>query len=232
MLSVKVYLLSLCCLALLMLPFSEFLASQQSVNSKITVINEVTKEQLQNKVLLDAREFKTCQASSVTGAICLPTNTFHSPQGNLASFYNIAWAFSTAGLEDTDDVLIFSDKDQDRMALSGILFLSGQHKVSYWSGKVSELQKLLGESSGKSRGVIRSHIYRGTMRDNYLVLPDEIKKLQKLRWRVVGADKLSSELSLKERKLIISGKQHPIKNIAKFAELNAKGKHQLLLSID
>lgn len=230
-LSVKADLLTLCYLALSTLPFSASLASQQAVDSKITILSKVTKEQLQNKVLLDARELKTCQTSSVTGAKCLPTNTFHSPQGNLASFYNIAWAFSTAGLKETDDVLIFSDKAQDRAALAGLLFLSGQHKVSYWSGEVTDLQRLLSKAPGKGRGIIRSHIYRGVMRDKYIALPSEIKKLQKMGWRVVGAGKLASEPSSKERKLIINGKQ-PIKNIAKFAELNAKGHDQLLLSID
>jgi hypothetical protein len=221
----------LSCLILSALPVSVLLASTQTNHSKITIINTATQAQLKNKVLVDARNLKSCQASSVTGAKCLPADTFHSKKGDLASFYDIGWAFGTANLKETDDVLVFADEPQDRNALAGLLFLAGHHKVAYWSGKVSELQKLVGSAAGQSRGILRTHIYLGIMRDNYIALSNEIESLKKKGWQVILESNLKPGFKLKNKKLLIAGKS-PIKNIATFAQLQAEGKHQLLLSID
>jgi len=227
----KNIMLCLCLLILLAHPISTAIASAQTIQSKITIINTTKKEQLKNRVLLDARDLKICQASSVSGAKCLAANTFHSNQGDLASFYDIGWAFGTANLKETDDVLIFADKAQDRNALAGLLFLAGHQKVSVWTGKISELQKLLGSAAGQGRGILRSEIYSGIMRDHYIALPDEIEALDKNGWQIVIVPNLKPDLELKDKKLLIAGKS-PIKNIATFAQLQAEGQHHLLLSID
>lgn len=217
-------------LILLSQPTSVVLASARSTLSKITILNTETQIQLKNRVLLDARDLKVCNTSSVTGAKCLPANTFYSKQGDLASFYDIGWAFGTANLKETDDVLVFADKPQDRNALAGLLFLAGHHKVSFWSGKIADLQKLFGSDAGQSRGIVRSHIYSGVMRDNSIALPDEIEALEKKGWLIANASNLKPNLKLKDKKLLITG-ENPIKNIATFAQLNAEGQHHLLLSI-
>lgn len=223
--------LELCFSLLLVHPISTVLASAQTIQSKITILNTATQEQLKNRVLLDARDLKICQTSSVSGAKCLPANTFHSKQGDLASFYDIGWAFGTANLKETDDVLVFADEAQDRNALAGLLFLAGHHKVSYWSGKVSELQKILGSAAGQSRGILRTHIYSGVMRDSYIALLYEIEVLEKNGWQIANVSNIEPDLKLKDKKLLIAGKS-PIKNIATFAQLQAEGHHQLLLITD
>ena len=223
--------LELCFSLLLVQPISTVLASAQTIQSKITILNTATQEQLKNRVLLDARDIKICQTSSVSGAKCLAANTFHSKQGDLASFYDIGWAFGTANLKETDDVLVFANVPQDRNALAGLLFLAGHQKVSIWSGKISELQKLLGSAAGQGRGILRSEIYSGVMRDHYIALPDEIEALEKNGWQIVIVPNLKPDHELKYKKLLIAGKS-PIKNIATFAQLQAEGQHHLLLSID
>jgi hypothetical protein len=214
-------------LLLIALPFHAAQAGQ----SKINILTSTTATQLKQMVLLDARNLKACLTSSVAGAKCLPANTFHSKKGDLASFYDIGWAFGTANLKETADVLVFADEPQDRYALSGLLFLAGHHKVSYWSGKISELQKLLGSAAGWSRGILRTNIYRGIMRDNYIALPNEIEAFQNNGWQIALTSKLNPGLKLKNKKLLIAGIS-PITNIATFAQLLAEGHYQLLLSLD
>jgi len=218
-------------LVLIVQTSSALLASNQTIPSKISILNSATKAQLNNMVLLDARNLKVCQTISVTGAKCLPANTFHSKQGNLASFYDIGWAFGTANLKETDDVLVFADQPQDRNALAGLLFLAGHHKVSYWSGKVSKLQNLLGSAGGQSRGILRTRIYQGIMRDHYIVSPNEFEKLKQNGWQLTLNSDFQAGIKLTNKKLLIAGTS-PIQNIATFAQLQAKGQNQLLLSID
>ena len=212
------------------------LFTSQLTASTINTLKKVSSAtDLQQVVLLDARDLKTCQRSSVKGAKCLPANTFHSQTDQLASFYDIGWAFGTADLKETDHVLVFADKALDRNFLAGLLFLSGQHKISTWLGKTSDLQKVIGEGAGNNRGILRTHIYSGLMRDNYIAQPNEIKILQKKGWRlvsesIVNPSNKTIQKSIDE-KLIVWGPS-PIKNIATFAQLKAEGRHQILLSID
>ena len=197
-------------------------------NSKINILGSTSLSELQQMVLLDARDLKVCQSSSVKGAKCLPANTFHSQKGQLASFGDIRWAFGTANLKEVDNVLVFSDKPRDRELLTGLLFLAGQHKITYWTGEVSELQLLLGKAAGQSRGILRTHIYSGIMRDNYIALDNKIKTLQNSGWQLVttSVPKLNNE-----KKLLITGPS-PITNISTFTKLHSEGQHQLLVKIN
>ena len=197
-------------------------------NSKINILSSASLSELQQMVLLDARDLKACQTFSVKGANCLPAKTFHSKSGQLASFNDIRWALGTASLKETDNVLIFADKNEDRDLLAGLLFLAGQHKITYWNWKMSELQNLLGKASGQSRGILRTHIYSGIMRDSYIALPNEIGALQNSGWQLAttSALKLNNEM-----KLLITGSP-PIKNLSTFTKLYAEGQHQLLVSIN
>ncbi len=212
------------------------LLTSQLAASTINTLKKVSSAiDLQQVVLLDARDLKTCQTSSVKGAKCLPANTFHSQKNQLASFYDIGWAFGTADLKETDHVLVFADKPQDRNFLAGLLFLAGQHKISTWLGKISDLQKALGKGVGNNRGILRTHIYSGLMRDNYIAQTNEIDILQQKGWRLISESRVNpSNKTIQksiDEKLIVWGSS-PIKNIATFAQLQAEGQHQILLSID
>lgn len=217
-------------LASLTLFTSQLAASAISSVKKVSSLTD-----LQQVVLLDARDLKICQTSSVKDAKCLPANTFHSQKGQLASFYDIGWALGTADLKETDHVLVFADKPQDRNLLAGLLLLAGQHKISTWLGKASDLQKIFGKGAGNNRGILRTHIYSGVMRDNYIAQANEIKILQKRGWRLISESIVNSSNKTIQKpideKLIVSGSS-PLKNIATFAQLQAEGQHQILLSID
>lgn len=196
-------------------------------NARINILAEASLSELQQMVLVDARSLKSCQSLSVKGAKCLPANTFYSPKGQLASFGDIRWALGTANLKESDNILVFAEKPQDRYFLAGLLFLAGQQKVSYWSGTISELQDLLGKASGQSRGILRTHIYSGIMRDHFAVLANEVKALKESGWQLSTTTKIKLN---KIKKLIIMGRS-PIKNLSTFAKLHAEGNHQLLVSI-
>jgi len=183
----------------------------QSAQPTITIIDSATKTQLKQMVLLDARDLKTCQTSSVAGSRCLPASNFHSKEGELASFYDIGWAFGTANLKESDNILVFADDPQDRNFLAGLLFLAGQHKIAYWSGKTAKLQAILGKATGKPRGILRSHIYSGLMRDGYIVLPN---------------DPVSSS------RLLVIAKESPVTSIAAFAQTLAEGNEKARVIID
>lgn len=197
-------------------------------NTAFNILSSTSSTELQQMTLLDARDIKVCQSSSVKGAKCLPANTFYSKNGQLASFSDIRWAFGTANIKETDNVLVFADKPQDRNFLAGLLFLAGQHKITYWKGKTSELQNLLGKASGQSRGILRTHIYSGIMRDNYIALPNEVENLQKSGWQLLTS---SDQKNNNHKKLLVT-RSSPINSISTFTKLHAEGQHQLLVSIN
>jgi hypothetical protein len=180
----------------------------------IMTLNTTTKTQLQKMVLLDARDLKICQSSSVSGAYCLPASDFYAKNGELASFYDIGWAFGTAGLKESDNTLVFSDRAQDGYLLAGLLFLSGQQKVTYWTGTIRQLQALFGESAGKPRGILRSHVYSGVMQDSYLVLDNDS----------------ATEKYHKHQKIVTE--KTPVASVTTFARLLSKGKQQIALNIN
>jgi len=197
----------------------------QVTNATILNLDKTsTKDQIKKMILVDASSLSRCQKESVKTAKCLPSNTFQSDLGVLASFYDITWVFGTAGLQGSEELLVFADTEKQRDALLGLLYLAGHKKLWRWNAKKSELQNVLGLGKGQRRGIIRSKYYIASMRDESLVLPHELEPLKKQGW-VLSAENIN-----KTQQTIIIGKK-PLDALALFTRLFMQKTEKQLLKI-
>jgi hypothetical protein len=174
-----------------------FIATAIPSHASIQTLNSSSPVNLDKMVLLDARTIEQCLNSSVSGARCLPAETFYSNKFGLASFHHINWVLGTVGLSENDDLLVFAANTADRDAVAGLLFLAGQLKVSRWAGEIEQLQNLLGTAPGQLRGVTRTRIYSGTTRDEFITLAPEILSLQQAGWTLSSAQESSAAVPAK-----------------------------------
>ena len=213
---------------LILLLYSLPASTWSLAHANILTFNDAMQSRLRDLILIDAGNLDACLASSVQGARCLPAQTFQSKVGELASFRDVSWAFGTADLNESDNVLVFADDSQDRDAVVGLLFLSGHKQVWRWPGTTSGLQHLLGSGSGQGRGLTRSKIYTGTMRDEFIVLPDEVQSLQNSGWSIVQPE---NDTEIQQNLSIATGNT-PLESIALFARLLSEGHRQVKVVVD
>jgi len=126
--------------------------------------------------VVDARAEDACLRYTVRGARCLPAADFLGPHGRLASFREIYWLLGTAGLSDKAHVLVVGDDPTERDFVAGMLYLCGQEKVSILSIPVARGAGLepAQMGPGMGRGMTRNPIYQGTVREDRIVLRDEL----------------------------------------------------------
>lgn len=126
--------------------------------------------------VVDARSEDACLRYTVRGAHCLPAADFLGPHGRLASFREIYWLLGTAGLSEQVHVLVVGDDPTERDFVAGMLYLCGQKKVSILTIPVARgaglKQTQMGQGIG--RGMTRNPIYQGVVREDQIVLRDEL----------------------------------------------------------
>lgn len=126
--------------------------------------------------VVDARAEDACLRYTVRGAHCLPAANFLGPHGRLASFREIYWLLGTAGLSEKAHVLVVGDDPTERDFVAGMLYLCGQKKVSILSIPVARgaglEQTQMGRGTG--RGLMRNPIYQGVVREDRIVLRNEL----------------------------------------------------------
>lgn len=127
-------------------------------------------------VAVDARSEEACLKRSVAGARCMPAADFLGPHGRLAAFADIYWLLGTAGLSANDAVLVVGDDPVERDFVAGMLYLCGQSSVTILTRPVSGGAGLAASrlGPGVARGMLRQPIYRGTVRENRIVLRNEL----------------------------------------------------------
>jgi len=195
--------------------------------AQATILNidkSALKEHIEKMVLIDASNLLRCQKESVKKAKCIPANTFQSSQGVLASFYNITWVFGTAGIQGSEEVLVFADTEKQRDALLGLFYLAGHKTLNRWNSTKADLQELLGKGKGQKRGIIRSEYYTAIMRDKFLILPNELEALSSKGWRISSKDNTDI------KQTIVTGK-NPLDALARFVRLFMQKTNKKLLKV-
>lgn len=131
-----------------------------------------------NAVVIDARALSACRDRSLARARCLPALDLQGPRGELPSFRDILWALGTAGLSGGETAIVAGDDPIARDFVAGVLYLSGQRRVWIVRQSLSELlrNRRFATGPGMQRGMLRSQIYRASMRDHSILLHAELQR--------------------------------------------------------
>ena len=207
---------------------SIFLHLGESIaNPHISYTNNSNKAFLEKLVPINSGKLQECALYSTKKTKCVPFNDFES-QGQLASFRDIFWAFSTSNIAHTDEILIYGKNQKENRALASLFFLSGQKKIWIWpNNNIKQLVKVLGKANGSKRQLFRSRVYLGKMREKFLVLKSQIQNMKDQNWRLADNPKAQS----KHEKIIIQTKDVST-SLAVFADLVASDYVNVKIIID
>lgn len=126
-------------------------------------------------VVVDARPQADCMERSLAGARCLPAMDLLGPHHSLPSWRDLIWLLSAAGLKGDETVLVVGQDATDRDFVAGLLHLAGQKRVLILSEPVPRAVNAgLAAAPGSPRAFARSVVFEAPMRDDLLVLGQDL----------------------------------------------------------
>ncbi len=140
------------------------------------VIDFTSSTNTKDHFVIDIRANELCEKASLTGARCLPSNIFLTPSGALANFSGILWMLGAVGLTGAEHVLVSGDSRVEKEFVAGVLYLSGQSRISILAPSISSL-KTVNLRSGEQRSKTRERVFQALMRDQALILPGELRQM-------------------------------------------------------
>jgi thiosulfate/3-mercaptopyruvate sulfurtransferase len=130
-------------------------------------------------VVVDARPSADCAAKSLAGARCLPATDFLGPHNRLPSARDLLWLLGTAGLSGEESVLVVGQEAVARDFVAGLLYVAGQRSVRVLAEPVARvLEQGAAAGAGRSRGMVREAVFAAPMRDDVLLLRDELRAMR------------------------------------------------------
>ncbi len=127
-------------------------------------------------VAVDARPLAACREKSLAGARCLPAADFLAPNNRLPSARDLLWLLGTAGLSGEETVLVAGQDAVARDFVAGLLYVAGQRSVRVLTEPVGRLlEQGAAAGPGRERGMIREAVFAAPMRDDLLLLRDELR---------------------------------------------------------
>ncbi len=127
------------------------------------------------EVVIDTRPAADCAAGSVgSDARCLPANLLFGPQGRLVDPKVLLWRLGTLGLTGAEKVAVIGDDPSTRDAVAALLHIAGQAAVTVVETPPSALPP---GGPGRTAGLVREVVYTAPMRDDLLILRDELAAL-------------------------------------------------------
>lgn len=130
-------------------------------------------------VVIDARPIMNCRARSLDGARCLPAGDFLGPHKRLPSARDLLWLLGAAGFKGDETILVVGQEATARDFVAGLLYVAGQRKVQVLSVPMDRvLESGVAAGQGRERGMIRETVFAAPMRDDLLVLRDELRAIR------------------------------------------------------
>lgn len=129
-------------------------------------------------VIVDTRPAAQCGPRTLAGARCLAAEDLLGPQRRLPNARDLLWLLGTAGLTGAETVQVVGDDPQARDFVAGVLFVAGQRQVQVVTVPVKRL--LAGghdAGPGVERAFTRSAVFVAPMRDERLILREELRAL-------------------------------------------------------
>lgn len=131
------------------------------------------------EVIVDTRALAECRAKSLAGARCLPADGFLGPHRRLPSARDLLWVLGSAGLSGGEGVLVIGQDVTARDFVAGLLYIAGQRRVRVLTEPVGRaLEGGAVAGAGQERGMIRQTVFVAPMRDDALVLFDELRAMR------------------------------------------------------
>jgi thiosulfate/3-mercaptopyruvate sulfurtransferase len=127
--------------------------------------------------VVDARPLAACREKSLAGARCLPAEDFLGPHNRLPSARDLLWLLGTAGLSGEETVLVVGQDALARDFVAGLIYIAGQRSVRVLTEPVGRLlEQGAAAGPGRERGMIREAVFAAPMRDDLLLLRDELRE--------------------------------------------------------
>ncbi|MCC7327783.1 MAG: rhodanese-like domain-containing protein [Burkholderiales bacterium] len=132
-------------------------------------------------VIIDSRPIGDCRAKTLAGARCLPAADLLGPHRRLPDARNLLWLLGTLGLAGDEQVLVVGQDVVARDFVAGLLHVAGQRSIAVLTEPVGRLlEGGAATGAGRERGMIREKVYVTPMRDDLLVLRDELVRMHPL----------------------------------------------------
>lgn len=131
-------------------------------------------------VVIDTRALAKCRERSLAGARCIAADELLGPQRRLPAARDLLWLFGTAGLSGAESVLVVGQETMSRDFVAAMLYLAGQRRVRILSEPIERVlaDRSVATGAGRERGVVREKVFEAPMRDELLVLRDELRAMR------------------------------------------------------
>lgn len=126
-------------------------------------------------VVIDTRPAADCAKGSVgPDARCLPPDLLFGPHGRLVDPKVLLWRLGTLGLNGAERVAVIGDDPTVRDAAAALLHIAGLAAVTVVETSIAALAP---SGPGRTAGLVREVVYTAPMRDDLLILRDELADL-------------------------------------------------------
>ncbi len=127
--------------------------------------------------VIDARPVATCRERSLAGARCIAADELLGPHRRLPAARDLLWLLGTAGLTGSESVLVVGQEPTGRDFVAAMLYLAGQHRVRILAEPIERVLAHPGVATGpgRERAFVREKVFEAPMRDQLLILRDELR---------------------------------------------------------
>ncbi len=123
--------------------------------------------------IIDTRSADLCREKTLAGARCLPPEKVLGPHRRMPNFSGLLWLLGTAGLGGDEHVLVIGDDKNRRDFIAGMLYISGQNRVSILDVPITGSARFQ-TGPGLLPSKIRERVYIAPMRSESVVLRSEL----------------------------------------------------------